>query len=418
MNSGVDTTHPYLGTGRGSVPNPNYIKPPPPVGGPAPPRYLGTGRGSIENPAYTEWKARQTGQLAPSGQHQVGPTDEERWSRNREHGLPTGYGPHQVGNTPEQEWQRNRNHPGHNAYTDSNGTYHAAGPANPERTDPHEDAAADPNQVGIDNQYVEQFNASMARQRAAIDAALVTSLTQLGARRDAASKVVAGIPQQIKDTYNQTDTKQSGIMNAATKATGPRGAPGGDANAALYANDNEASKKSGLSVQPLLQAGVQSNYDLGEAGLNQEHLAGLSQLASQEAQFNAGMAAAEQSHNYSVEDRQYLIDHPEADPNNKITPYQQAQLDAAEQDRKDRLNAANDDKLNSAEATATGEGYTSAAGKAKGESIAKHWTGGTEHLDLDTLKRMYDYDTLLALAKYHIISQDDFYKATGTQKSK
>lgn len=299
---------------------------------------------------------------------------------------------------------------------------HAVLGSNPDQrlpiTDVHADTTKnDPNQITYNNEYVDKFNASMAAQRGAIDNALTTALTSLGARRDAASKVVAGIPQQIKDTYDQTDTKQSGVMATAQKAVGPRGAPGGAANAALYANDNEAAKKSGLSVQPLLQAGVQSNYDLGEAGLNQAHLEGLSQLNSQQAQFDASMAAGQQARNYALEDRQFAIDHPELDPSTRLTADQRvdnaAQAAAAAEDTR----RYNETQKTTQDAGAQTEGYTSYAGKQKGESLAKFFTR-PDHLDVKTLGKMYDFDTLLALKNFHAITDKEFYEASGTTAPK
>lgn len=324
--------------------------------------------------------------------HPVGPSDEQRRMRDREHGI---------GNVRQ---------PGEGTTADQ------LAPTAP--VDPTANIAKDPYQVDYNNEYVDKFNANLATMRGAIDNALATSLVSLGARRDAAAKVVAGIPQQIKDTYSQTDTKQSGIMAAADKGQIPGQEIGGDANAKLYADDNVAARNSGTSLTPLLQAGVQSNYDLGEAGLNQAHLEGLSQLESQQAQFNAGMAGAEQQHNYALEDRQFKIDHPELDPDSRISPLDQAKLDRADRDFNYTKNQTEGNTTYERNAAAQGEGYTSYDEKVRAEQEAGYYAQdfGKEVKD-DTLRAL-NPNTLLALWHRNAISDDQFYKATGKPKPK
>jgi len=228
------------------------------------------------------------------------------------------------------------------------------------------EAPPDPAMPQPNHDYLKAFNDSIAVQRRGIDNALMAAMTSLGARRDAAAKVVAGVPQQVKDSYRSAETKGSAVMTAATKASG-RTAIGGDENAKLYEADLTSNRNAGHAVQPLLAAGVQANYDLGEAGLNAQHLAGMSQLDSQQAQFNAQMAGQQESRNYQLEDRQYAADHPTQGDNFYAHELFKSRLNPNNIDPKTGLTPDQSARLGlAAEEQAKKAGFTSIAGQKQG----------------------------------------------------
>lgn len=205
-------------------------------------------------------------------------------------------------------------------------------------------AAPSPNEINPNQQYLAAFNAALAQQRQAIDNQLAQSLGSLGARRDSAAKVIAGMPKQIAANYDAA-TNTGAQEGAIASAAGSPDAVGGNINDPLIASTLAQNKAAGQSIEPLVQLGAQANYDSAVAGLQQQAFAGRQDIAQQQAQFaqqqylqQAGYAhdAATQAYN-PVNDQeigraQYLQTHPQlaASLGSSTVPYaqsQQGQLD-------------------------------------------------------------------------------------------
>lgn len=252
--------------------------------------------------------------------------------------------------------------------------------------------ALDPSLVAPFNpsgDYAAQFHASIGSQRQALDNALATSLAQLGGRRDAAAKVIAGIPGQVQGEFKAANARAANVKGNADKAEGvgrANGGKGGDLNAGLYAQDLNQNEAASTAVTPLLQLGATANYDLGASGLQQQHLAGVSALEQQQAAFDQQMAGQQSQEAFQHNEGTLNYERGLATTPAPQTPEQQVAIYQAEhgvpltpeqqvavyQAEHPQNNDANNRSNNAADAAAVGKGYTSADGQAKATQVGSY----------------------------------------------
>jgi hypothetical protein len=149
--------------------------------------------------------------------------------------------------------------------------------------------------------YIAAFNSSIAQQRSAIDQALWQAMGALGQRRDAAAGASAKLPDQVKAIYADVQGKVNQGNKTATAAAPT--AVGGDVNDKLIASALGQNQGAGLAAVPLVNAAIEANYTSGQTALNQQHLAGINDLAQQQAQFQMRAAEMNASRAAQVEDR-------------------------------------------------------------------------------------------------------------------
>lgn len=158
--------------------------------------------------------------------------------------------------------------------------------------------------------YVQQFAASQGAQQQAINASLLQAMQGLGARRDAAAKVVATAPQEATQAYHNALAAQTAAgKTAAHAAGGPT--IGGSAMDATLAHASAIANAGAQKGQPLLEAANTANYTQGQNALNNTQLQNEGALQQQQAQFDQSMAlakmgydaqaaAAQQGENYNI----------------------------------------------------------------------------------------------------------------------
>ncbi len=142
-----------------------------------------------------------------------------------------------------------------------------------------------------DQQYVDAFNASIGRQRQAIDNQLAASMHQLGARRDAAAAVIAGMPAQFAAHYKTAGTDAATMAKVMGGTVGGRQAVGANANDTLAAATLSGGNAAANSTVPILNLGNTANYGAGVDTLNAAHMTAEQNIESQQTQFDASMAS-------------------------------------------------------------------------------------------------------------------------------
>lgn len=187
-----------------------------------------------------------------------------------------------------------------------------AGPGATPGIAPHNDGHPNSALPNPDSKYVDAFNAHMGEMRQAIDNQLASSVQQLGARRDAAAAVVAGLPAAF------TKHLAAAKVDAGTLAKTISGTVGG--RQAIGANDNDKLAGAVLSggnnaaqeTVPLLQLGNTANYGQGLDTLNAAHTTALGSLDSTEANFDASMASSAAS--LQGQKDMWTMEHTQIDP--------------------------------------------------------------------------------------------------------
>ena len=147
---------------------------------------------------------------------------------------------------------------------------------------PAQEAAAtlNPNQ-----QYVDEFNASLARQRGAIDSALAAALGSMGHRRDLAAQTITKGSADVKQALDNQQAFNTTAAANADKGLIAGAAPGAGANDNLYSQVINSAKSTETGAEPLLQLGAQANYDSGAAQLQANAIAARSAVDQQAQQF-------------------------------------------------------------------------------------------------------------------------------------
>ena len=146
-----------------------------------------------------------------------------------------------------------------------------------------------------DQQYVDAFNAHMGEMRQAIDNSLASGIQQVGARRDAAAKVVAGLPAQFAAHYKNAKVDAGSMAKVMGGTVGGRRAIGGNANDTLAATMLSGGNAAANSTIPVLNLANQASYGQGVDTLNAAHLTAIENLGSQQASFDASQAASASS---------------------------------------------------------------------------------------------------------------------------
>lgn len=150
--------------------------------------------------------------------------------------------------------------------------------------------------------YVAQFQQSQADQQQAINSGFITAMSGLGARRDAAAAVSAGLPAQYNTAYQAAQA--SNAKNDAALA--PNLGPANSAPALAYAKANAANNsKAGASAhaadlgsQAMMNAGITADYSQGQTALSNTKMANQSGLDAQAANF-----ALQQAHDQATFDQ-------------------------------------------------------------------------------------------------------------------
>jgi hypothetical protein len=151
--------------------------------------------------------------------------------------------------------------------------------------------------------YAGQFAASQQQQQQAINAGLLSAMAGLGQRRDAASKVVAGMPGQFQAIYNEaTNGATHGVVPMPANLT-PAAKAAEIANNNTNAGERAGYLAAGKGITPLMEAGVTADYSKGVSTLDNTKMQNEAALAQQNQAFQLEMAkskdaaaAAQQSH--------------------------------------------------------------------------------------------------------------------------
>jgi hypothetical protein len=146
-------------------------------------------------------------------------------------------------------------------------------------------------------QYVQQFQASQAKQQQAINAGLMQAMQGLGQRRDAAANLVASMPGQYNNIMNEANADLANSKGANAPMIGRNGGPApvdaaGASNAQLIANSNKQIGIAGKEGTPLLQAGVTADYSKGATTLSNQKMQNDASLAQQAQAFAMQQAQA------------------------------------------------------------------------------------------------------------------------------
>ncbi len=153
-------------------------------------------------------------------------------------------------------------------------------------------ATLNPNQ-----QYVDAFNASLSKQRGAIDSTLAANLGAMGHRRDLAATTVAAGAKDVQMAANNQQTVNAQSARGVDANLVPGAAKGANANAGLYQGVINSAKSTDTQVAPMLQLGVQANYDTGAAQLRSAATTAQSALDQKSADF--AMQQASQQADYA-----------------------------------------------------------------------------------------------------------------------
>lgn len=153
----------------------------------------------------------------------------------------------------------------------------------------------DPNQ-----QYIDAFNQSLAKQRQAIDSALAANLQSMGHRRDLAAQTIVKGSGDVKQALaNQQATNVQADTNAAA-ALSKDARPQAGVNQGMYADVIKSARSTETANEPLLQLGAQANYDTGASQLNTEAMHNRAAVDQQQSQF----ALQQLAHSQAVADQQ------------------------------------------------------------------------------------------------------------------
>lgn len=145
-----------------------------------------------------------------------------------------------------------------------------------------------PSPYGLDpslTAYLSQFNSSIANSRKSIDTQLAQAMGELGQRRDAAAKVVAGLPGEVNQAYApaQAGLQQAGVAGQGALSQDVRGSVGALAGPLQSALAQE--KGGGNAMQPYLDLANQANYGAGSSALRQQAMVGQQALDSKQQDF-------------------------------------------------------------------------------------------------------------------------------------
>jgi len=211
---------------------------------------------------------------------------------------------------------------------------------------PHNDGTPNSALPNPDNQYVDAFNAHMGEMRQAIDNQLASSVQQLGARRDAAAAVVAGLPAAFAKHLAAAKVDAGTLAHTLGGTVGGRQAIGANDNDKLAGAAISGGNAAALDTVPLLNLGNTANYGAGLDTLNAAHTDAISNLDQAAMNFDASQAS--QASSLAGQKSMWTLEHTQIDPttgqpmydkngnpilSNGGTPPTQTQLDTQAQNR-------------------------------------------------------------------------------------
>lgn len=173
--------------------------------------------------------------------------------------------------------------------------------------------------------YVDAFNSSLARQRQAIDSSLAASLGSMGHRRDLAAQTITKGSADVQQALANQQAFNTKAGQDADQGLVQGAAPGANANDNLYSQVINSAKSTETGAEPLLQLGAQANYDTGAAQLNSSALSARAAVDQQASQFAAQQASFQ--HDEQMAQLQSKLSNPDYNPANDATLQRQLYLE-------------------------------------------------------------------------------------------
>jgi hypothetical protein len=192
--------------------------------------------------------------------------------------------------------------------------------------------------------YVAQFQQSQAAQQQAINSGFITAMSGLGARRDAAATVSAGLPAQYNTAYQAAQASNAKNDAALAPNLGPANSTAAaafiKANTANNSKAGAAAHAADLGSQAMMNAGITADYSQGATALSNTKMSNQSGLDAQAANFALQQAHDQATFDQATAQADQTTKNQEAlfkyeNPNAALTPaQQQAATNAAAADQR------------------------------------------------------------------------------------